>query len=148
MFDKKFLNYDILIKKEKEIVEYLIKNSDFFSITAIIKKPYSQIPPVFNYSEQFIPFVEKYIFDKQEWSIDFLGQRKHQIMVVCRCCKESSNVLAQMPNVFLPIENNAPEDICFYRNGKVWFATISHEKITFLQNPTEKDKNFFEAIGS
>ena len=68
-------------------------------------------------------------------------------MVVCRCCKESRKQLLLMPNVFLPIDNDIPEDICFYRNGKLWFATISHEKIALAVDVTKADLTFFKENG-
>lgn len=142
MLHKINLNYEDIVKKEPVIIDFLTKNSDCFSVTVIIKKPYSQIPPIFNYDAQIHPYATKYIFEKKDWLVDFLGQLKHQIMVVCRCCKESRKMLLQMPNIFLPIKNNMPEDICYFRNGKLWFATISHEKMAFILNPTNEDIQF------
>lgn len=144
MSHRTYIEYEDIIKNEAVIIDFLTKKSDCFSVTVIIKKPYSQIPPVFNYDTYLRPFVIKYIFDKKDWLVDFLGNRKHQIMVVCNCCKESRKQLLQMPNVFSPIDNNMPEDICFYRNGVLWFSTISHEKMAFMVNATEEDRLFFE----
>ena len=45
------------------------------------------------------------------------------------------------------IDNDIPEDICFYRNGKLWFATISHEKIAFAVDVTKADLTFFKENG-
>ena len=145
MFHKTNVNYEDIIQQEQIIIDFLSKNSDYFSVTVIIKKPYSQMPPVFNYNVQLYPYAVKYIFEKKDWLVDFLGQLKHQIMVVCRCCKGSRKELLQMKNLFLPVENDMPEDICFFRNGKLWFATISHEKIAFIINPTSEDIKFFKA---
>ena len=136
------LNYEDVVRNEPMFIKYLTNHSDFFSLNVMIQKPYSQIPPVFHYDMQLQPFIIKYIYERKDWLVDFLGQRKHQIMVVCRCCKGSRKELLQMPNVFLPIENDLPEDICFYRNGKVWFATISHEKMAFFDEATNEDKQF------
>lgn len=144
MVHRLYVNYDDIILNEPILLKYLIKNSDSFSVTAVIKKPYSQLPPIFNYDKQLKPFVIKYIFDRKDWPVDFLGTLKHQIMVVCRSCKESREELLKMPNIFLPIEHDMPEDICFYRNEKLWFATISHEKMAFLVNATKEDIMFFQ----
>lgn len=141
------INYEDLVKNESEIIDFLIKNSDCFSVTAVIKKPYSQMPPAFNYDIQLQPFVIKYIFERKDWPVNFLGQLKHQIMVVCRSCKESRKQLLQMPNVFLPIDNGLPEDICFYRNDELWFATISHEKLAFMIGGTKEDVVFLAKNG-
>ncbi len=144
MLHKININYGDIVEKEQVIVNFLAKGSDSFSITAVIKRPYSQNPPVFSYDDQITPYVIKYIFDKKDWLVDFLGQLKHQIMLVCRCCKESRKALLEMPNLFLPIENDTPEDICFFRNEKLWFATVSHEKMAFMLNPTNEDIQFLK----
>ena len=142
-----YVNYEDIIKNEPVVIDFLTKNSDCFSVTTVIKKPYSQLPPVFNYDVQLQPFITRYIFERKYWLVDFLGHLKHQIMVVCRCCKESRKQLLQMPNIFLSVDNNMPEDICFYRKGKLWFATISHEKIAFMINVEKEDIVFFEENG-
>ena len=107
------MNYEDIIKNEPVVIDFLPKKSTCFSVTSVIKKPYSQLPPVFNYSMQLQPFIIKYIFERKDWPVDFLGHLKHQIMVVCHCCKESRKQLLHMPNIFLPIDSNMPEDICF-----------------------------------
>ena len=45
------LNYEDMIKNEFQIVNDLSKNSDAFSLSPIIKKPYTQNPPLFAYCE-------------------------------------------------------------------------------------------------
>ena len=142
-----YLNYENIIKNEPVVIDFLTKKSNGFSVTTVIKKPYSQFPPDFNYRTQLQPFITKYIFERKDWPVDFLGHLKHQIMVICHCCKESRKQLLHMPNIFLPIDNNMPEDICFYRNGKLWFATISHEKMAFMVNATKEDVVFFKEKG-
>lgn len=147
MFKKINVDYDSIVKNEPAVIDFLSKNSDSFSVTAVIKKPYSQMPPIFNYDTQLQPYVIRYIFERQDWPVDFLGKLKHQIMVVCRCCKESRIQLLQMPNIFLPLDNDMPEDICFYRNDNLWFATVSHEKMAFMINATKEDIALLEEIG-
>ena len=124
-----------------------MKSSDFFSVIATIKKPYSQIPPVFNYCEQIQAFAVKYLFEKKDWLVNYSGRLKHQIMVVCNCSKASRKQLLSIPNIFTPQENNFPEDISFYRNNELWFGTISHERIAFLENATEADIAFLKGAG-
>ena len=145
MFKKIKINYDDIVEKEKIIVNYIVQSSDTFSIIPIIQKPYSQDPPVFDYCECFYSFADKYIFDRNAWLTDFSGKLKHQIMVVCRCNKKSRNVLMNLPNLFLPAENNLPEDLCCYRKEELWFGTISHEKIAFFTNATDDDITFLKS---
>ena len=147
MSHKIYVNYEDIVKNEPTIIDFLTKNSNYFSFTTVIEKPYSQLPPVFNYDLELHPFITKYIFERKHWLVDFLGYLKHQIMVVCRCCKESRKQLLQMPNIFLSVDNNMPEDFCFYREDELWFATISHEKIAFIMNATEEDISFLKKNG-
>lgn len=147
MLHKIYVNYEDIVKNEPIIIDFLTKNSDYFSVTTVIKKPYSQLPPVFNYDVELQPFITKYIFERKQWLVDFGGYLKHQIMVVCHCCKESRKQLLQMPNIFLSVDNNTPEDLCFYRKDELWFATISHEKIAFIINATKEDISFFKKNG-
>lgn len=144
------VSYIDLIQKEKIILDYALKFSDAFSIVTKIQKPYSKIPPNFENPEvakKLEPFAIKYIFDRNEWPIKYLTRSKHQIMVLYSACKESRQITNELPNVFLPLENNLPEDICFYRNEKAWLITISHEKIAYMDNPTANDIEFFKKNG-
>lgn len=145
MLNKRMIEYEGIIENGPKVIEFLAKNSDWFSIIVKIKKPYSQIPPAFNYDHQLSLYVIQYIFQEKDWLVDFLGKPSHQIMVVCRCCKESRKELLKMPNLFLASEYDVPEDICFYRNGKLWFASITHEKISFILNSTKEDLDFLKA---
>lgn len=144
MFNEVNVNYNDIVQNEQIIIEYLSKFSDSFSINVLIKKPYSQNPPIYKYCDQINPYAVKFLFERKDWPIDFLGQRKHQIMIICRCCKGIRNELLKIPNLFIASECDVPEDICFYRNNKLWFATITHEKISFMQGATEKDIGFLK----
>ena len=144
--NKMTVNYDDIIDNESSVIDYLMKKSDSFSVTVIIKKPYSQQPPIFEQSEQFNRFVTKYYFDYETWPVDFLGRMKHQILIMCSCNKESCKMLSEMPSLFLP-ESNMPEDICFYRNGKPWFATVSHERLAYVFDAKKEDLDFLSKYG-
>lgn len=37
-----------------------------------------------------------------------------------------------------------PEDLCFYRDGNLWFKFISHEKLIFITNEEDSDIKFFK----
>ena len=139
-----YINYDDIVKNEQALIDYLAKNSDTFSVLVILKKPYSQDPPAFNYDVQLRPFVKQYIYERSARPVRFLSYSNHQIMVVCHCNGKSRKQLLQMPNLFLAEEGDLPEDICFYRNGQIWFATISHEKLAFALDVTEEDVSFLK----
>lgn len=144
MFNKRMIEYKNIVENESEVIEFFTKNSDWFSIIVRIKKPYSQEPPVFNFDQQLRPYILRYIFQEKDWLVDFFGKPSHQIMVVCRCCKGSLKELLKMPNLFLTSEDDVPEDICFYRQGKLWFASVTHEKISFMLNSTNGDLDFLK----
>ena len=38
-----------------------------------------------------------------------------------------------------------PEDLCFYKNGTVWFKFISHEKILLVLSEDVRDIDFFKS---
>ena len=147
MSHRVYIKYDDIISHEKDVIKFLIDNSEQFSVTVVISRPYSQFPPVFNCDKLLQPYVIKYIYERNEWPVNFLGKRRHQIMVVCRCCKEIRKQLLIMDGLFIQVNNNLPEDICFYRNGKLWFGTITHEKIAFIENITAEDIAFFRQCG-
>ena len=147
MFEKIIVNYMDIIHNEQIVIDFLSRFSDEFSITVLIKKPYSQDPPIYQYCDQITPYATKFIYEKKDWPVDFLGQLKHQILVVCGCCKQSRKELLNMPNLFFSAECDVPEDICFYRDGKLWFATITHEKMAFMVDATKEDVAFFKENG-
>lgn len=141
------IDYADLIQKEKLVLDYAFRISSYFSIVAKFGKPYSQIPPNFKnpaFAQSFAPFLLKYIFDRNEWPIKSLSRSKHQVLVFYKSCKESREKINEFSNVFLPYQNDLPEDICFYRNSTPWLATISHEKIAFLSNAITEDYDFFQ----
>lgn len=73
MFNKINVDYNCIVKNEQILIEYLSKHSDNFSLTVVIKKTYSQNPPIFKYSEQLTPYATKFIFDRKDWPVDFFG---------------------------------------------------------------------------
>lgn len=50
-----------------------------------------------------------------------------------------------MPNIFTPIKYDGPEDICFYKNKKIWVVSISHENLAFTIDPKDTDLEFLKA---
>lgn len=48
-------------------------------------------------------------------------------------------------NFFLAIEQNLPEDICFYRDGEVWLYTVTHERSATMVSSTSLDFDFLKS---
>lgn len=46
---------------------------------------------------------------------------------------------------FLAIEQNLPEDICFYRDGEVWLYTVTHERSATMVSSTSLDFDFLKS---
>lgn len=141
------MNYDDIISKYLVVVDYAGKFSDSFSLMTNLKKPYSKVPPNCEHDEILKP-LEPYLLEQKIGLKEWPGTIKasvdnHKVMNIYRSCKETRAILLKMPNAFL-FSNSLPEDICFYRNKKPWFVTVSHEKITFMLNASEDDMAFFQ----
>ena len=140
------IDYNDLIKNYYKIIEYAGKYSDSFSIITNLKKPYLKIPPNCEHDDfikKFEPFILNSIVGIKKWP-GTITKDNHKVMYTYRICKESIKILLQTSNLFMPIENELPEDICFYRNKKPWLTTISHEKIACISCATKLDINFLE----
>lgn len=140
------LNFNLIADYYKEVINYCGKYSETFSIITMLKKPYSKIPPNCKHSavlEPFHPYLIKQIIGVLEWPGTVIKGTNKMILNMYSCCRDTRTLLAELPNMFFPLENNLPEDICFYRDKKPWFVTISHEKIAYLTSSTKQDDLFF-----
>lgn len=150
MFNKNIgVNFNDLLANYNEIITYVSKNSDSFSIISNLNKPYSKKPPNFEHEKvmkTLEPFLEQYFVGIKRWP-GTITKDNHKIMIIYRSCKESRKLLKEMPNFFLPLENKLPEDICFFRNQNPWFVTTSHEKTAFIVDATKEDISFFKENG-
>jgi hypothetical protein len=63
-------------------------------------------------------------------------------MVCFVCNKQSRSVLMEAENLSYWDGNQNPAELCFYRDQKIWFYTVSHEKTAFLVSPDERDMYF------
>ena len=65
--------------------------------------------------------------------------------IVCFACnKQSRSVLMEAENLSYWDGDQKPTELCFYRHQKIWFYTVSHEKIAFIVCPDEKDMHFLK----
>ena len=150
MFNKNIdINFNDLIENYHEVIKYAGKYSDSFSVITNLKKPYSKNPPVCEHYEAvkcLEPFLTEHIIGIKKWP-GMITKDNHKVMIVYRSCKESRKILSEMPNFFLPLKYQLPEDICFLRNKKPWFATVSHEKMAFMLDATNDDITFLNENG-
>ena len=142
------INFSDLLDNYNEIINYVSKKSDSFSVISNLNKPYSKQPP--NYEHENVlkvlePFLERYVIGIKSWP-GTITKDNHKVMITYRLCKESRSLLKEMPNFFLPLENGLPEDICFFRNQKPWFVTTSHEKTVFIVDATNEDVSYLKEM--
>lgn len=57
---------------------------------------------------------------------------------------EFSAFLKRADNMFEWNGNTLPEELCFYRNKKIWLTYISHEELLFIYNETTADIEFLK----
>ena len=142
------LCYFDISEKYINVLNYCMKYSDSFSVITILKKPYSKNPPICEHDKVLTEWnscLLKQIIGIKKWA-GTVTKDNHKVMNIYNSRKFRKEFL-EIPNFFSPIENRLPEDICFYRNSEVWFATISHEKIAFMSNATKDDKIFLQKHG-
>lgn len=141
------LKYSLITEKEHEIIQYCAKYSDTFSVVSKIKKPYTKIPHIYLHMEVLTPlepYLVQQVVGAREWPGTSASADNHRVLNYYQCCKETRAQLKKISNLFLPLEYNLPEDICFYRGGEPFFASVSHEKIAFLLATTQQDVAFFQ----
>lgn len=140
------INFSDLLCNYYEVIKYASKNSDSFSLITNLKKPYSKVPPNCEHDgvmKSLDPYLIEHVIGIKKWP-GMMTKDNHKVMVIYLTCRESRKILIEMPNLFLPIENGMPEDLCFYRSKKPWFATVSHEKMAFILNATKEDIIFLK----
>ena len=140
-----YIKHDSLISNYLSIIKYASETSDTFSFITMQNKPFSKRPPVCvhdEYLERLKPFLKSQEIGIQKWPNTITGDR-HKVMNVYKSCKETKKILQEYGNPFIFCVE-MPEDICFYRNGKPWFVTTSHERIAYLEQTTSNDIKFFE----
>lgn len=137
--------YDNLIEKKCEVIKYAVKTSDTFTLISNQVKPYSLIPPKCEFDDTMSilkPYIVNQIVGIKKWP-GTETRANHKVMTIYKSCSQAGKLLCLLSNIFLPLQNNLPEDICFYRNNDCWFETISHEKLAFGFELTKNDLMFF-----
>lgn len=77
---------------------------------------------------------------------------KHKGEYIYNICfyKTSDNVkefLLQQDRLYKFLPPNLPEDISFFRNGKCWLETVSHERIGRIYTKDEEEIKYLKQIG-
>jgi len=143
------IHYEDLAANYREVIRYAVNASEKFSVITTVKKPYSGTPAHWEHEEvmkTFEPYVLEFAAGIRKWP-GTETKAKHKAIVIYRSCKAVGRALCGMPNFFLPMENGLPEDITFYRNGKPWLITVSHENLAWISDCTAEDRAFFRENG-
>lgn len=139
------LDYSTLIKDATKVLEYIFRRSDSFSIVTDLVKPYSKIPPCCK-QDEWTTNLQQYLISQNVGAKEWPGVQNrncHKVLSFYKACKQTKAIVQAWPNVFQACEFRLPEDICFYRDGTVWFATTSHERTADVLMLSREDADFF-----
>lgn len=136
--------FGVAEKNYIKIFEYACNTSDSFTIITKQKKPYSSVPVRCihdDYLHDISTSLCEQVVNAKKWPGT---ETKANHIVLNRYAINATTIkwLKRVPNL-LSI-GSGPEDICFYRNGKPWLITTTHEKTMYVVHPTTCDKTFFD----
>lgn len=143
--------YELLEKSEnaKEVLKLCFDYADRFTMT------YSQFPmlDVNRFAvKSLYPYYE-YGFKTSKWFGYEMEENDPLRVKVYSVCDETRKLaIENTESIFEPFaaneQNQSIEDICFFRNGKLLFGTISHESVCVFYPPDENfKKRMFDLTG-
>lgn len=142
------LDYEAISQNPRKVLEYVFKKSDSFSVVTDLVRPYSKLPPCCK-QDKWTMGLREYLISQEAGAREWPGTRTrdgHKVLSFYKACRQTREILSAWPNVFRACERGLPEDICFYRGGKVWFGTTSHERTADVLAVTQEDEAFFDAF--
>ena len=142
------LDYDAVSQNSNQILEYVFKKSESFSVVTDLIRPYSKVPPCCK-QDKWTLDLREYLISQEVGAKEWPGVQNrncHKVLSFYKACRRTKEILSVWPNVFHACEYNLPEDICFYRGGKVWFGTTSHERTADVIGLTRDEEMFFDAF--
>ena len=130
-------------KKYKAFIDFVSKTCDFLSL--VFEKDESDS--------------SQYIFQEEYFSVYDSLIKKETVVIHPNTgtCFENADILylkldtpvisflKQTNRIFDWNGNKLPEELCFYRDNKIWFTCISHENLLFIHNETKVDLEFLES---
>lgn len=139
-------DYSSLLAEYDQVMNYLFESSDAFAVVADLKKPYSKLPPNVrqsDFAERLKDYALSQITDEREWYEGVERRGKHKVLLTFRACRQAMKIAREQGNLLAAPANALPEDLCFLRNGRVWFSTITHERMAFVSIESPDDAAFF-----
>lgn len=136
------LNYAALERDGVGALDALFAASDAFSLVTVTKHPYAeQIHCVHDALLQpLMPFLIAQKAGVREWP-GTQTRDCHRVLNMYRACAAARDLVKALGNVF-DIAQGLPEDVCFYRAGRVVFYTVTHEKMAFIAADLAKERHF------
>ncbi len=99
------------------------------------------------------PMIDKETFDKdyalsqitdeRKWCEGVERRGKHKVLLTFRACRQAMEIAREQGNLLAAPANALPEDLCFLRDGRAWFSTITHERMAFVSIESPDDAAFF-----
>ncbi len=125
----------------QQVLRYLVRRSDSFSLVMHMIRPYTQNPNLCQetaFSQVLEPYLVRQVLNAWEWPCTKTNE-KHLALNYYRCPREVAFLLTDLPCLFRWEYGVIPQDLCFYRDGGCWFSTVSHEEFAFILNPCKED---------
>jgi hypothetical protein len=139
------IDYDDSVREYLSLVDYCGKHSDSFILITQLLSPFSKVPPNLKHDQLLKP-IEPYLIEQVIGLRQWPGTKTaalHNVLNRYKCCKETRQFLTGAPNMFVSQGSfGLPEDICFYRNGKPWLITTSHERMISMTDFKSEDCDF------
>ena len=144
------LRYEAMAERHAEVLRYLFRTSEEFSFHTRRLKPFSETDQRLAHDAALAPLSEEMTLRKsgmENWPGKY-GRDPHEAYVCYRASAQARDVVLSWPNPFEAVERGLPEDICFYRRGEVWFATVTHERLAEARLDTAGDAALFQPLDS
>ena len=139
------LDYSRLVRDYERIVVYLFNSSDRFCTVATGIRPYSRIPPMIRQNTFDLACCD-YCIERMNhndrWPKEIEKVGKHKVLLVYDSKKKLGEIVKSLGNPFILNETVFPEDMYFYREGRLWFYAIQHERLSFAFIENKKDAEY------
>lgn len=136
------IKYDYLIKNCDKFLKYAFRTCDSFALLFEADRPYKE--GYVEASQEVHLDLKKYLIKQHPPSSRFYERiQKGHILNQYHCNRQTKDIILSLNNIFdYNYEEYLPEDIKFYRNNKLWFSSVSHERTAVIDNATEQDISF------
>lgn len=140
------IKYDYLIKNCDKFLKYAFRTCDSFALLFRADRPYKE--GYVEASQEVHLELKKYLIKQHPPSSRFYERiQKGHILNQYHCNRQTKDIILSLNNIFdYNYEEYLPEDIKFYRNNKLWFRSVSHERMAAIDNATEQDLIFLDQL--